>query len=504
MNKYVIFALFFIYFNINALSQEKQKIELIRAGSLEGTYYMGQPIRKLTNDVMFRHSGATMYCDSSYQYEAKNDIEAFGNIKVIKSDTQSIKGSYMNYYGDLKLAKITGPDVVLKNGTVTLYTTILDYDLQNDVSHYYNKGKVIDKENILISDIGTYYKNKSEFVFVKNVKFTDQKHTIYTDTLYYYTETKIIKFRGPTTITGTEGNMHALAGEYDSNNKTSHFTGRAHINYGDFAMSADKIKYNQTTKAGIGLGNVEIFSKKDSVYIFGDIAQYRGTDSKTKVYNHTLLKSIHGTDTLYLTSDTLYAVNDTIAKNKKFIAYHKVKIFNKMMQAIADSLVFDMLDSTMTFFKDPVLWNNKNQSRGDTIKLYTKKGKVDWVKFRKKAYMISQDTVQNYNQVKGDNIHIKFVNNKIQKVDVSGSAESIYYVLADEVLTTGLNKAKCSNISVKFEEQKVKTITFYKKPEAEFIPLHEITDEKTRLRGFKWRAAERPDRPAVMGKYYIP
>ena len=494
----------FIFININAFGQNK-RVELIRANSLEGTVIMGQPVRKLIGDVVFQHAGAKMYCDSSYQFENRNDLEAFDHIRIVKSDSQKLFGDHMNYFGDQKLAKITGQNVTLINKTLTLYTTILDYNLGTDIANYYNKGTVIDKENKLVSQIGTYYKKQNLFVFIKNVVFTDQKHTIYTDTLEYNTETKIVKFRGPTRIIGPDGDMNADAGEYNSILKTSKFKGRTKINYGVYVLYADKVDYNQFLQIGYAYGNVEIVSKKDSITIFGNEARYRGGGKgTTKVFPEALMRTISNGDTMYLSSDTLYAINDTVSspKEQKMFAYHKVRVFNKTMQAICDSLVYDMVDTCITFFKDPVMWNGKNQMRGDTIKVYSKNKKIDRVLLRKKSFSISKDTLENFNQVKGVNMTAFFKDNKLSNIDVKTNAETIYYALSGDTLTSGLNKVESEDMNVRFQNQKVKKIAFYKKPKAKFIPEHEFKDEELRLNGFKWREKEKPSKKSVLGKYY--
>jgi lipopolysaccharide export system protein LptA len=496
----------FLHFLLSVIivNAQSKRVELVRANSLEGVAYMGQPIRKLIGNVALRHQGVMMYSDSTYQYELKNELEAFNHIRIIKTDSQSIKGDHMNYFGDSRLAKITGNNVILNNKTLFLYTTILDYDLQNDVAHYYNKGTVIDKENKLISEIGTYYNTQNLFVFIKNVVFTDKKYTIYTDTLEYNTETKIVKFKGPTQIVGPDGTMNADLGTYNSIKKTSDFKGRAVVNFQQFTLSADKLFYDQFTKAGVAIGNVVLFSKKDSVTVFGDYGNYWGDKGKTKIFPNALMQSVSnaGRDTMWLSSDTLLAINDTVKKEKKLFAYHKVKIFDRNMQAICDSMVNNMIDSTISLFKDPVLWNAKNQMRGDTVKIISKNKSIEKILFRNKSFVVSQDTLDNFNQVKGKFMTTYFKLNKVDKVDVKENSESIYYALKDDTLTTGLNKVESVNMQVRFQNQKVKNIAFYKKPKAKLIPVHELKPEDERLAGFRWRAKERPSKELVLGKYY--
>jgi hypothetical protein len=66
-------------------------------------------------------------------------------------------------------------------------------------------------------------------------------------------------------------------------------------------------------------------------------------------------------------------------------------------------------------------------------------------------------------------------------------------VLNDEnTEVRGVNKVECSNIIVKFRDGKVNSAAFLNKPDALFIPPHEIEEPSTRLKGFKWRVEEKP------------
>ncbi len=504
MKNIIYILLIFVLFS-SVVAQPK-RVDLVQAGSLEGTTFKNQPVRKIAQNVIFKQDDALLYCDLAYQYTLKNELEAFSNISIIRGDSQSIvNGEHMNYFGDSKLAQITGKNIILTNKTMRLYTTILDYNMASDIANYYKGGRVIDGLNTLTSNFGTYFKLNNDILFIKNVVFKDGKYTIYSDTLNYNTVTQIVDFRGPSTIIGPNGTMKSDKGNYNSITKQSDFQGRAQIVYDNFILKADKIQYNQFTHYGYATGQVEMYSPKDSVTIFGDIGEYFGLKGHTKVYPQALMQTVSGggKDTMFLSADTLLSINDTVKKQKQMHAYHSVKVYDrKNMQAICDSMVSDRIDSTTTFFKDPVLWNGKNQMRGDTIKAFVKNKKLNLIKFRNKSFMISKDTLDNYNQAKGKNMVVYFDSSRVQKIDVFENSESIFYALQEDTATNGLNKIASENLTVRFKKQKLKTISFYKKPKATFVPVQDINDNITRLKGFKWRANERPNLAIVMGKYY--
>ena len=90
-----------------------------------------------------------------------------------------------------------------------------------------------------------------------------------------------------------------------------------------------------------------------------------------------------------------------------------------------------------------------------------------------------------------------FKQSKIDLIYVNGNGESIYYVLDESdstnIFTMGMNRILCSDMTIRFKDEKLDNISFYKRPEARFIPPHELTPEVQKLDGFEWRGTDRPE-----------
>jgi hypothetical protein len=114
------------------------------------------------------------------------------------------------------------------------------------------------------------------------------------------------------------------------------------------------------------------------------------------------------------------------------------------------------------------------------------------------SFVISQDTIKNFNQVKGRKMVAWFEQGKLEQIDVSGNSESIYFALEADTLLVGMNKIIGSDLKIKFDSNEVKDIYVYVKPQADFIPPHEITKEKKFLENFSWRISERPSLEQVL------
>lgn len=116
------------------------------------------------------------------------------------------------------------------------------------------------------------------------------------------------------------------------------------------------------------------------------------------------------------------------------------------------------------------------------------------------AFIASEDTLRNYNQVKGRDMTAYFQNGDIKRVNVNGNGESLYFALEGDTTVTGMNKAICSDMVLKFGENKLKTISFLVQPDASFIPPHELEEGQKQLEGFAWLAELRPTKEQVLPK----
>jgi hypothetical protein len=87
----------------------------------------------------------------------------------------------------------------------------------------------------------------------------------------------------------------------------------------------------------------------------------------------------------------------------------------------------------------------------------------------------------------------------MNKVYVQGNGESLYFVVDEKKsLLMGMNKIICSNILIRFKEGKVDNLSFYVKPDANFIPPHELKKDELTLKGYSWKINEKPTHDEVV------
>lgn len=485
----------FLFLSFFALGQRKQKIRLERADVLEGR----GKVRVLKGNVVFSQDGSTMYTDSAYFYPRENALDAFGHVRIVQNDGSVITSDKLFYNGNTKLAKFR-ENVVLKDKNSTVYTDALDYNLGNKTADYENGARILDPPNTLTSQKGHYDAQKDLFDFRINVKVLNLRDsfTLYSEHMLYNTDTKVSTVLGPSTIITKGDTILTDSGQYNTVSGQSIFQ-NATIQSGTYVMAGDKIDYNKQTDRGIVTGHVRMFSEKEQVTILGNKAIHRGDLGYTKVFGDAVMvKPTSGGDSLYVAGDTLISIDQEKPKVKQLIAYPHAKVYKKDLQSVADSLIYNFADSMIYLYDEPVMWNKENQITADTIKIQLANDKLDKMYLLLNSFIISKDTLGNYNQVKGKNMTGWFRDDTLRKVDVKGNGESIYFVLEGDTALSGMNKVESSDIIIFFKDNKVSTITFINKPEGVFIPPHLLEEPEKRLKGFVWWGNRRPTRAQVL------
>jgi len=486
-------------------------VELQHANELRGGDFNGVKIRKLLGAVSFKQQDVLLYCDSAYQYLERNEIEAFSNVRIVQSDTMTITGDRGFYDGNKRLARMTGQVVTMRDPRMTLTTTALDYDLTRRTAFYTVGGHIVDPKNTLDSQQGFYDTNSKVFVFKRDVHLVSldeqgQPTDLRNDTLMFNTSTKIAYFDGPTRIKSAQGDLYAEKGTYNTVTRVSNFARKAQIETPGYLLGGDVLVYDQVKLYGVATGHVSLISKKDNLVLRGDQGRYWRALGRTKLFGtRPVVRNISGKDTLYMAADTLLSVEarpGRAVQRPVLYAWPKVQIFRGKMQGRCDSLTYDRQDSVIYLNRDPVVWQARNQLTSDSMNLRFKRGQLDRASLFANAFAIQEDTVLDYNQVKGRNMVAYFRRSQMARIDVLGNAESLYYTLEGDTAMSGMNKSFSASMTLRFVDNKIKNLTWVGNPDASYIPIHELKATDKELKGFRWRPTERPTRRVVFGKHF--
>jgi len=476
-----------------SIGQKNERIKY-KADELFEFRENGQKMRKLTGNVVFAQESTTMYCDSSLYHVKANLMEAWGHVKIV-DDSVIITANTLIYDGKNKTSKLR-ENVVYTKGEQQLFTDFLDYNTETEIANYFNNGELRDSTNTLTSEIGFLYSKENYALFRVGVNLDAPDYTLKSDTLRYQTETKIAITKGKTEIETDDGTvLHAKGGEFRTEQDQSEFI-VGNVETEDYYLEGDELFFDDLNQFYTAKGNVKLTAKNDDVILFGDDGFMDEAGNISKVYGHALMKRMLERDTFYITADTLVSIDSEYDSAKRVLAYNDVKLWKSNLQGIADSAAYFLSDSLIYMYEDPVIWNLDNQIEGDTISIVMSEDQIETMEILQRAFLIGLDTVGNFNQIKGRTMKASFIEGVIDKIDVNGNGEALYYVLdeSDSANTTtmGMNRILCSDMTMRFKDEELNNISFYKKPDAKFIPPHELTADVQELKGFLWRGDIRP------------
>lgn len=476
-------------------AQGSSTLEIMKAGELIGE----NGFERLIGDVEMRHQNSLIYCDSAYFYRESNQARLFGNVRIVdQEDPIRTSSTYAEYDGNTKLAKLRN-HVVFTNQETTLYTEYLDYDRGMNIAYYYNDGKVVDSVNVLTSVKGKYEVSLERITFEEDVVLVNPDYTMRTNDLVYLTIPKTARTQGLTNLISKEGNtLDAQNGSfYDTQQKQFRFFDGV-VETETSRVKAIELFYDENLGYYEGQKDVSVLNKEREVEVFGDTGKYWEERKYSLVYGNALVRKYFEQDTLFMTSDSLISQDDERDSAKFLLAYKSVNLVKSDLSGKADSLVYNYNDSSIQLFRDPVMWNQKSQTSADSMTFYLKDENLDRVFLKDNAFIITQDTILNFNQMKGRKMMGYFNEGQISKMDIDGNGESLYFVLEADTAAQGANMTKSATIKLTFDNGAIRRVNYGIKPDGRFIPFQKLDDENSRLSGFNWRFDERPDMSSIL------
>jgi len=443
----------------------------------------------LKGNVICEHEGALLYCDRALLFSSKR-MEAGGHIRIVKGDSITITGDKLLYDASTKLAVLDG-NVVCTEKDMTLTTNILTFDVANSIANYYNGGTIVNKENTLKSKNGHYYSATKDVAFHYDVVLTNPDYKINSDTLRYNTISKTAFFLGPSIILSKDDYIYCENGYYDTQNEKSAFSKNALLVTKQQQLRGDSLFYDRNKQYGKAFKNVTMLDTSQKSILYGDYIEYKQKNSEALVTKKAIYARLMGKDTLFIHADTLYH-KDLDSVNNFLNAYHHVRLYKKDMQAICDSIIYNSKDSLMQLYNEPILWSNRSQATGKTIKIKIDSASIKGFILENNAFLINQvDSSNKYNQLSCKNIEAFFVKDTIRKAVLTDNVEALYFV-KDKSKIIGLNKTTCGSMNIWFKNEEIERSTMNNKPKGSITPIKDVTEADSKLKGYRWQYDRRP------------
>jgi len=453
---------------------------------------------RLLGAVQMKHQNSLIYCDSAHFFRETNKARLFGNVRMVDQvDPIQTRSAYAEYDGNTKIAKLR-TNVVFTNQKTTLYTDNLDYDRAANIAYYINEGKVVDSINVLTSKRGTYEVNLERITFQDEVVLINPDYTMKTDYLVYLTLPKTAETKGLTNLISKEGNtLDAQKGSfYNTQQKQFQFF-EGIVENQTSRVKAEQLFYDEQKAYYEGKENVSVYNKEREIEVYGDVGQYWEERKYSLVHGNALVRKYFEKDTLFVTADSLISQDSGGDSAKYLLAFRSINLVKADLSGLADSLVYNYSDSSIRLFQDPVMWNQGSQISSDSMIFFLANEELDRAFMKDKAFVITQDTIFNFNQMKGRSMMAYFKEGKISHLNIDGNGESLYFALEGDTLSQGVNRTLSASIKLVFSDGAIRRVTYGIKPDGRFIPVQKLTEENSRLEGFLWRIEEKPGIEAI-------
>lgn len=488
----ILFLLLACVFTMLGQQKDKKMVYIERADQMIGVRTPDKDYQRLIGDVLIRHDSTYFYCDSAHYYENERSFDAFSRVHIIVNDSVEIFSDLLYYDGHQRYAEFFD-NVRLVDDSTMLETDYLTYDRTAHRATYPRYGVTTRGDKKLVSRVGHYRDDIKEFSFFSEVEVTNPDYQMYTDTLYYNTNVERMWFYGPTTIVNDDNVLEGERGYYLVDDRVS-FIDKNPVLYNTTQRAvSDSIYYDAYRGFAKMMSDVDMIDSSYSVILKGQYVELWEKLGKSFATDKAQSIYYDDDDSLFLHSDTLFFYFKTdYSEEEKLMAYYNVRFYRSDMQGLSDSLVYYTADSTLRMRGNPVLWADDSQLTADSINIIMENRRIDSIYQYSKAFIISQDSIEGFNQIKGNDIVSCFKGGRLNKVNVVSNAESIYWLREDDTSLIGINVSKSADMTIILDRNAISRIKYYRAIDETLFPEQDLKESSRYLDGFIWESEIRP------------
>ncbi len=337
---------------------------------------------------------------------------------------------------------------------------------------------------IMYCDDAIRYETTDISIFTGNVKVFGAQDTLWADSLVVYNKKDILEAFGHPELHSGQRQIRAKKLRYDMENKTAQASGNVEMQEPDRYVEADSVWYGESSHEAKIFGQQQfatVIDKSRNVKIQGPIIfQNLNTEYLQAEQRPVLVKlDSLNREVVRISSNTIQGYPDS----GRYTANEDVIITRENMRAETQRAVYFEEKDYARLEKSPKVWYKENTITGKEIDVYFHGDKLEQAIIPEKAEVNSTvhgfqkarrskvpdslrvtpsgrpvllDTSQYAYQrtkyednLKGSQLHIWFEQGNINRIRVSGMAQSTYHVFEDSILQ-GVNETSGDTIKMQF------------------------------------------------------
>lgn len=489
--------------------------------------------------VQLRNKKENILRTRNLDYNTKDSVAIFtGGAAMRDADGQIIESDRGTYESSAQLFTFNG-NVNMFTDSVFVKTTSMTYDSDRSQANFTAYIDFWKDGYMLSSNKGWYNRGSETFFFRDCVHALSEDQEVWCDTLYYYRGRNDVNLLGRAQVQDTTRNVYALADYIFYQDTLSRVTLRKRAavairteqddQVDTLYCGADTLVYHTVKRCDIPENLVKEAVARLEEIMADPVSAYRrkaaeeaakaaelAKEEKMKAANPRARARQAAKDAQDKTeetpepsaaeqlpqSDTLSAPVDTVAPpppepDTSKVGFLRgrghVKMFRKDLQVSCDSLLYNDLDSIARFFIDPIIWNEGNrQYTSDSLFVLVRKGGVDRASLMSNAFILTQETENYYDQIKGTDVMAFFDSTSaLRRFDALGGATALFYLQENEEYAT-VNKVDSKMLSATLKDGSVERVFYFDNPKNDAYPIAQLPKSEARMKGFNWQPEKRP------------
>ena len=267
---------------------------------------------------------------------------------------------------------------------------------------------------------------------------------------------------GPSNIDSGDNHIWSANGTYDTHADRAHLLDRSVVTNKGTTITGDSLDYTSTGSLSKAFGNVVYTDVVNKNMFTGNYCLYSDSTGYAEAADSALCIDFSQRDTMFIHADTFKLITyniDTDTMWREMRAYNRVRAWRKDLQAVCDSMVYKSIDSCLTLYRDPILWQQGQQLLGEEIRTWMNDSTMDSTHVLRQALSVERIDSLCYNQVSSNVMRSYFTPEGQMRMSVAeGNVLVNYYPFDEDSLMVGLNHLETTQLKLFMDSGKVKRL----------------------------------------------
>ncbi len=437
--------------------------------------------------------GTTQLTSQKGVYYVNSKELFFKDSVILINEKMTLRADTLAFDSESQIATFLGPTLIHQD-SATIYCEAGFYDMATSLAEFEQNAQYQKDQQRATADLITYDGSIKEIKLTGNASFIDGDKVAKAEIIRYEEDTNLTYLEGNASFKDPQQAINGTTIQYDADKGSFKSEGRSVLIDSTQVLIADQFDFDSEQGLGIAKGAVEWQDTIENLRIQCEELAYDKSKNYIKASGaRPLLSILVGKDTLFLASDTLISSETPDSLAKKILeAYTDVRIYKTNLQASCDSLSYSASDSLFKLYRDPIIWSDTSQFKADSIYMQLANNQIDKIILYQNGLIINTPDLQYFNQIKGTEITAFFNYGNLNRMEVNGNAESIYFARDEQDAYLGMNQTTCSEMLILFGSNEVDEIKFFSQPNATMTPMIKLQGSPPTLDGFSWDFDRRP------------